>query len=200
MNCSSPIDAGILTDYWIGKLEASEEELVEEHLFACDDCGVRLREIIALADGIREVARKGNLLRIVDEEFLKRAANENLRIREYAPPAGGSVQCTVSSEDDLLIGRLTADLSSAEQLDLSLCNADGSEMMRLDDIPFRPHTDSVCFQQPIDYAKGAPSGVMIARLISTDESGETRLVGEYTFIHTRTIPGPAAGKHQSYTD
>ena len=192
MNCSSPIDVGILTDYWLGALVASEEELVEEHLFACDACGVRLREIIALANGIREVARQGNLLRIVDEEFLKRAANENLRIREYAPPAGGSVQCTVSTEDDLLIGRLTADLSSAKRLDLSLCNEDGNERMRLDDIPFRPHANSICFQQPIEFAKAAPSDVMIARLISTDQSGKKRLLGEYMFIHTRTIPGPAA--------
>jgi hypothetical protein len=192
MNCLNPINAELLADYWLGALAASDEESIEEHLFACDGCSRRLEEAVALANGIRNVARHGNLLRVVDDEFLKRAASENLRIREYAPPRGGSVQCTVAAEDDLLIGRLTADLSSAKRLDLSLYGGDGNERVRLDDIPFRPNADSICFQQPIDYAKAAPSDVMIARLLATDGSGEQRLIGEYTFVHTRTIPGPAA--------
>ena len=191
MSCSTPVDTGILTDYWLGILVAEEEESIEEHLFSCDTCGIRLQEVIALADGIRNVARQGNLLRIVDDEFLKRAAGENKRVREYAPPSGGSVQCTVSAEDDFLIGRLAADLSSARRIDLILSGDDGKEQGRLEDIPFRATVGSIAFQQPIEYAKGAPSGVMIARLVSTDGSGEKELLGEYTFVHTRTIPGPA---------
>ena len=190
MNCSSPIDFETLTDYWLGTITGAEEESIEEHMFACEACSHRLEEVVALANGLHNVARQGNLLRIVDDEFLKRAAGENLRIREYAPPRGGSVQCTVSADDDLLIGRLTADLSSAKRLDLSLCNADGNEFKRLDDIPFHSNAKSIVFQQPIDYAKAAPSEVMIARLVSTGDTREEELLGEYTFIHTRTIPGP----------
>jgi len=33
---------------------------------------------------------------------------------------------------------------------------------------------------------------MIARLISWDEQGRERLVGEYTFHHTRSLPGPGS--------
>ena len=44
----------------------------------------------------------------------------------------------------------------------------------------------------ITYAKAAPSETMIARLLGVGEAGEERLLGEYTFHHTRTIPGPAA--------
>ena len=51
---------------------------------------------------------------------------------------------------------------------------------------------SVIFQQPIGYAKAAPSETMIARLVAVDESHGERLFGEYTFNHTRTITGPAA--------
>ena len=32
---------------------------------------------------------------------------------------------------------------------------------------------------------------MIARLLAVDADGAERLLGEYTFHHTRTIPGPA---------
>jgi hypothetical protein len=33
---------------------------------------------------------------------------------------------------------------------------------------------------------------MIARLVAVDEVGAERLLGEYTFNHTRTMPGPGA--------
>jgi hypothetical protein len=33
---------------------------------------------------------------------------------------------------------------------------------------------------------------MIARVMGLDESGGERLLGEYTFNHTRRLPGPGA--------
>lgn len=191
MMCAEPIDAAVLADYWLGALAGAEEEAVEEHLFGCDACGARLRETIALAEGVKEVAREGNLLMIVTDTFLKQVAVEGLRVREYAPPRGGSVQCTVSTEDDFLIGRLHADLSGWSRLDLAICDERGAEKLRLADIPFRPESGGVAFQQPIGYAKAAPSEVMIARLMGRDDSGAESVVGEYTFVHTRTIAGPA---------
>lgn len=192
MSCTTPIDAAVLADYWLAALSTAEEEAVEEHLFSCDECGARLLEAIALADGVRELARQGDLLMVVSEAFLKRAAEEGLRVRQYTPPRGGSVQCTVSSDDDFLIGRLPADLSAAKRVDLCICDRRGVEQFRLADIPFRPESGGMAFQQPINYAKAAPSETMIARLIGFDEGGSEHLLGEYTFIHTRTIPGPAA--------
>lgn len=192
MSCVKPIDAAVLADYWLAALTGPEEEAVEEHLFACDECGARLSEVIALGDGIRNVARQGNLLMIVSDAFLKRAAEAGLRIREYAPPRGGSVQCTVSTEDDLLVGRLSADLSATKRLDLCICDRGGVEQFRLRDIPFRPESGKVTFQQPMNYAKAAPSETMIARLVSFGEADTEHQLGEYTFIHTRTISGPPA--------
>ncbi|PYS36499.1 MAG: hypothetical protein DMG14_24295 [Acidobacteria bacterium] len=192
MSCSRPIDAAVLSDYWFALLADSEEGAVEEHLLTCDECGQRLREVIAIAEGVRKLAREGSLLMVVTDAFLKRAAEQGMRIREYAPPAGGRVDCTVTAEDDLLIGRLAANLSAAKQIDLCICNAEGQEKIRLRDIPAHQAAGSVVFQQPIGYAKAAPSETMIARLVAVDESNGEHLLGEYTFTHTRTIPGPAA--------
>jgi hypothetical protein len=192
MICANPIDATVLADYWIAALTQAEETSIEEHLFYCDDCGAKLREMIALSNGVRNVTRSGNLLTVVSDQFLNRIAKQGLRIREYAPPRGGSVQCTVSTEDDFLIGRLTADLSAAKRVDLCICDRQGAERFRLPDIPFRPESGGVAFQQPIEYAKAASSETMIARLVTFDDAGVERLLGEYTFIHTRTIPGPGA--------
>jgi hypothetical protein len=192
MSCSRKIDVAVLADYWLAALPPSEEESVEAHLFGCAECSARLAEVIALAEGIRALAREANLLMTLSEEFVKRSAESGLRVRQYAPSAGGSVQCTVSVDDDMLIGRLAADLAGQKQIDLALCSEEGIEYARLADIPFQPRPSEILFQQPIQFAKGAPSQTMIARLLGRDESDAERLIGEYTFIHTRTIPGPPA--------
>ena len=157
MICTSPIDTALLADYWTAALTSSEEEAVEEHLFTCDECGTRLREVIALAEGVRNIALGGDLLMVVSDTFLKRVAEEGRHVREYAPPPGGMVECTVTAEDDFLIGRLAADLNATKRVDLCLCDRSGVEQVRLPDIPFRPTSGGVAFQQPINYAKAAPS-------------------------------------------
>lgn len=194
MNCAKLIDAVALADYWLGALPAPEEEAIEKHLLACDECGTRLREMIALGEAVRELARGGSLLMVVSEAFLTRVSEQGLRVREYAPPNGGDIACTVTERDDFLIGRLTANLSAAKRIDLSLCDERGVEKLRMSDVPFDPRAGSIAFQQSITYAKAAPSETMIARLVGFDEKLGERLLGEYTFRHTRTLAGPGGTK------
>lgn len=192
MSCSRPLDAAVLADYWLAALTKPEEEAAELHLLDCDQCGARLREVIALAEGVRKIAREGSLRMVVSDAFLKRAAQEGLRIREYSPPAGGGVQCTVTAEDDLLIARLAANLTGAKRVDLSLCDERGVEQLRLPDIPVQPGSGGIVYQESMTFAKAAPTNKMIARLVTVDEAGGERLLGEYTFNHTRSLPGPGA--------
>lgn len=191
-NCTVPVDAAVLSDYWLAALPTAEEEAVEEHLFQCDECGARLREVIALAEGLRNLARGASLRMVVSDEFLKRASEEGLRVRQYAPPRGGSVQCTVTAEDDILIGRLAANLKDTQRVDLSICDEGGAEQMRLRDIPVNPAAGGVIIQESIIFAKAAPTNKMILRLLNVDEAGDEKLLGEYTFNHTRSLPGPGA--------
>ena len=192
VNCSNPIDAAVLADYWLAVLAGPEEQAVEEHLLGCDRCGARLRETIALAEGIRSVAREGSLRMVVSDVFLKRAAEAGLRVREYAPPPGGGVQCTVTAEDDILVGRLAANLSEVKRVDLCICDERGVERLRLPDIPVNPGAGSVAYQESITFAKAAPTSKAIMRLVAFDEASGERLLGEYTFNHTRSLPGPGA--------
>ena len=190
MSCSNPVDATVLADYWLAALAGSEEEAVELHLLDCDECGARLREVIVLAEEVRKIAREGSLRMVVSDSFLKRLADEGLRIREYAPPAGGSVQCTVTAEDDFLIARLVANFTGARRVDLCLCDERGVEQGRMPDIPVQSGASNVVYQESITFAKTAPTNKMIMRLVALDEGGGERLLGEYTFDHTRTLPGP----------
>jgi hypothetical protein len=192
VHCSNPIDAALLADYWLAALGRSEEEAVELHLLDCDRCGERLREVIALAEGVRSLAREGSLRMVVSAAFLRRAAEEGLRVRQYAPPSGGGVQCTVTAEDDILVAHLAANLSAATRVDLCICDERRVEQARLRDIPVNPSSGGVVLQESITFAKAAPSHKMIARLVAIDEGGDERLLGEYTFNHTRSLPGPGA--------
>jgi hypothetical protein len=188
MSCASPIDPAVLADYWLAALPGDEEEAVEEHLLRCDRCGERLREVIALAEGVRDLARGGSLRMVVSDAYLRRAAEEGLRIREYAPARGGSVQCTVTAEDDILIGRLAANVSGANRVDLCFCDERGIERSRMRDIPVHSAASNVAFQESIATMKAAPTHTMIARLVAVDTTGGERLLGEYTFHHTRSLP------------
>jgi hypothetical protein len=191
-NCTNPVDTTVLADYWLAALSHAEEEGVEEHLFSCDECGDRLREVIALADGLRNLAREGSLQMVVSDVFLRRAAEEGLRVRQYAPPRGGGVQCTVTAEDNILIGRLAADLKSAMRVDLAFCDEHGAEQLRMRDIPVNPSAEHVIIQESMTFAKAMPTSTLIARLLAVDEAGSEQLLGEYTFNHTRSLPGPGA--------
>jgi hypothetical protein len=190
VGCSSPIDAAVLMDYWLAALPPAAEEAVEEHLLACGECGDRLRESIDLSESLRALARSGSLQVVISDQLVKLAGEAGLRVREYSPPPGGGVQCTVADDDDLLVARLAVDLTSASRVDLSWCDLRGVEHRRMTDIPIRADAGSVVCQQSITWAKASPTATMIARLVAVDERGDERLLGEYAFHHTRTIPGP----------
>ena len=190
IDCANPVDTDVLMDYWLAELSSAEEETVEQHLMTCDACGNRLREVIVLAERLGALTRSGLLQVVVSNQFVKHAADRGFHVREYAPQRGESIQCTVAADDDLLIARLAVDLTTASRVDLSWCDPRGIERQRMSDIPIRADAGSVICQQSVTWAKASPTSTMIARLLAVDESGRERVLGEYTFHHTRTIPGP----------
>jgi hypothetical protein len=186
--CAAPLDTALLMDYWLAILPAAEEERIEEHLMACDDCGDRLREAIVLADALRTLARSGSLRVVVSDRFVQHAGEAGRRVRRYAALPGSSVQCTVSADDDLLVASLAADLTSASRVDLRFYDVRGDEQRRMTDIPVRAGAGGVTFQESITFAKALQSEDLIVRLVAVDPGGIERLLGDYTFHHTRTIP------------
>ena len=82
----------------------------------------------------------------------------------------------------------------------SWCDSQGVEHLRMSDLPVRADASSVIVQQSITWAKASPSSTMIARLLEVDGHGGERLLGEYTFHHTRTIPGPPGDSTTAVTN
>ena len=188
--CETPVDPAVLADYWLALLPAAEEEIVEAHLFECDACGDRLRSAIEIAEALRVLARSGALRVILPENFIRHAAETGRRVRQYDFVPGQTVPCTISADDDLLVARFAVDLSGAERVDVSFRDPQGVERGRMNDIPVRSDARHVVFQESSTFAKAAPSSSMVARLLAVGADGEERLLGEYFFQHTRTIPGP----------
>ena len=189
-SCANPVEAATLMDYWLALLPSMDEDAIEEHLRTCDACGNRLREVISLSESLRTLARSGSLMVVVSDRFVKHAAATGLRVREYAPARGESIQCTVAADDDMLVARLAVDLATASRVDLSWCDPRGVEHQRMADISIDAEAGSVICQQSITWGKASPSMTLTARLLAVTETGEEHLLGEYTFNHTRTIPGP----------
>jgi len=189
MSCTSPLEPGLLADYWTALLPEAEVESVEEHLLACDECGERLRHVMALVNGVRAVARQGTIRLVVSDAFVRRGMEEGLRVRQYELSAGGSVHCTVTEDDDWLISRLTADLGASTRVDMSLCDASGVERLRLKDVPIGEGRRDVVYQESMAFAKASGTQTLHVRLIDVGKDGE-RVLAEYDFHHTRSLPGP----------
>src|SRR5262245_64407568 len=76
---------------------------------------------------------------------------------------GGSVECTVTSSDDLVAARLAADLRGAEQVDLVKCDAEGREENRLKDITVSASAQEVVLLERIDRVRALPACVQRVR-------------------------------------
>ena len=42
LHCKSPLDPALLADYWTEDLDVEQEDVVEEHLMACETCSREL--------------------------------------------------------------------------------------------------------------------------------------------------------------
>ena len=73
-----------------------------------------------LGDGIQQVTRAGDVHAVLTAAFIRRLQQSGVRVREYRLQPGGSVNCTVAPEDDLVVAHLHAPLGDVERLDLLL--------------------------------------------------------------------------------
>lgn len=181
--CTSPLSDETLLDHWLWEPSDEPRPDVEEHLLGCAECSRALERLVALADAIRDVARAGEIQAIVSPAFLERVAREGLRLREHWLMPGGSIECSVAPEDDVLVARLTADVGDAARVDVVWVGADGAEQHRLTDVPLHGAMRDVVWVQRIGDIRALPKTTLRARLVAVDDRGE-RLLAEYTLHHT----------------
>jgi len=182
MTCNEPIDFETLVAWWLGEVPAEREAALEEHLFGCAACTARLEELVALASGVRAAVENGRVTLVVSPPFVEAMRAAGLRLRDYRLGPGGSVNCTISGEDDAVISRLQAPLAGVKRLDLVRMR-DGVPSARVADVPFDPATGEVLVVPSAAWLKTMPAFTMRMQLIAVGEAGDEQ-IGEYTFNHS----------------
>jgi hypothetical protein len=169
-----------LLAYWLDELGEPEAAEVEEHLFGCDACSARLRELLALRDSVRRALHESRFGTAVSAGFVQHLKDSGLRIREYLPEAGGSVMCTMAPDDDFIVSRLRAPLAGVRQLDLVW--EDSGMQHRLVHVPFDPAANEVTFIPSVTMVRSLGAASQRARLVAVNLDSE-RVIAEYTFNH-----------------
>jgi len=92
------------------------------------------------------------------------------------------VVCTVTPDDDLLVGHIEGDFRGISRLDLVWLGHGESER-RIHDVPVNPEAGELILVQSMPVMRALGAARARLRLLAQEPQGE-RLVGEYTFNHT----------------
>jgi len=185
IKCAAPTPTATLLAYWLQELAGTEEAELEEHLFACEDCNARLRDLASLGDGIKHVARAGTLHAVLSAPYVERLQGVGVRVRKYDLQPGGSVNCTATRDDDLVVAYLRAPLLGVARLDLLVHDSVTNARWRLEDIPFDADASRVVLAPSVVELRRSPKTTQTMQLVAVAGSDE-RQIAEYTFNHTPT--------------
>ena len=171
-----------LLQYWLGELDEPQEARLDEHLFACSACSERLRTLVDLGAAIRSEFVSGTLNVVLPEPFMRAVKEAGLRVREYTLDPGGSVACTVTPDDDLVVAYLHAPLRDVRRLDI-LIDDTTSGKHRANDVAFDPARNGLVAVTSTSYLRTLGYSQQRVRLVAVDGADE-RVIGDYTFNHS----------------
>jgi predicted anti-sigma-YlaC factor YlaD len=89
--CDAPVSDDDLLDYWTAAIAGTDAERIEEHLFACGECGARLDAMASLGSGLAALVRRGRVSGIVSRSLLNRIQRDGGQVRLYTISPGESV-------------------------------------------------------------------------------------------------------------
>jgi len=180
-SCTTPVSTQDLLAYWLDKLDDAQESRLDEHVFACAECSERLRTIASLGAAIRNELLRGDFGFVLPAAFIRRLKDSGLRVREYSLDPGGSVSCTVTPEDDLVVAHMRAPLHDVRRLDM-LMEDSVAGSMRLNDVAFDPAGGGVTMVPSVAFLRTLRHERQRVRLVAVD-GVEERVIADYTFNH-----------------
>ncbi len=180
--CDSPIAEDALVDYWIGGVNAADEEAIEAHLFACGDCTARLAGIASLTAGVAALARQGRISGLISRSLINRLQREGVALRQYSVSPGETVPCTVFPGDDLVVTSLRGDFSATQAVTVSVTGLGPSSTQEFSELPVSRAESEVFFAFPGAFVRRLPSTRVEITVTSAD--GDASLIGRYVLDHT----------------
>ncbi len=177
--CTTPTQD--LLAYWLGELDAAAESRFDEHLFACASCSKRLRAVASLGAAIRNELLRGDFGFVLPAAFIDRLKESGLHVREYDLEPGGSVSCTVTPDDDLVVAHMRAPLRDVRRLDLLIQDSVAGSV-RANDVAFDPAADGLTMVPSVAFLRTLRHAQQRVRLVAVD-GVEERVIADYTFNH-----------------
>lgn len=174
-----------LTDYAAGEMPASEAAALEEHLFACADCGARAAELDGLVHAIPRAVRSAEVGGFVTDAVLNRLGREGVRVRTYALSPGAVVPCAVWDDDELMALRLRGDFGGVSEITLSLRVA-GTEVSRTTGHIAATAHGEVIVVHPAARIRQLPV-TEVELVLVAHEDGQERPIGSYTLVHEGSL-------------
>lgn len=179
--CTEPLPSSELLEYWLGELDAAAEHRCDEHLFQCGACSSRLHALVELGAAIRAEFKRGVWNIVLPEPFIGRVKSSGLRVREYAMDPGGSVACTITRDDDLVVSYLRVPLSDVRRLDV-LIDSSAIGKVRANDVPFDPTADGLVAVTSSVFLRTLQHATQRVQLVAVDGVHE-RVIADYTYNH-----------------
>jgi hypothetical protein len=174
------LSPAVLADYAAGDVTEREALSIEEHLFACADCGGRAADLDALVHGVQDAMRSAEVGGFTTDEILNRLARDGVRVRSFTLVPGAVVPCAVWEGDELMALRLRADMGDARELTVSQ-RVGGTEVVRASGQPAGARGE-VIFAQPAAWVRQLPE-VEVEVVLAVRDGDEEHTVGTYTLVH-----------------
>lgn len=185
--CTAPTPVATLIAYWLGELDGVREAQLEEHLLGCEACSANLGQLVRVGEGIRHATRAGSVHAVLPAAFIQRLQASGVRVREYRLQPGGSVNCTVAPEDDLVVAHLHAPLRDVQRLDLLFDDVTSGARWRVEDVAFDPAADEVALASNTTDLRRLPVTTQHLQLVAVERAAE-RVIADYTFNHSPYSP------------
>lgn len=170
-----------LTDYAAGELPAAEAAAIEDHLFACADCGARATRFEALLQAIRPAVRSAEVGGFVTDAVLNQLSRDGIRVRTFALSPGDVVACAVWDEDELMALRLRGDFGGSSEVTLSQRVA-GAEVSRTSGQVAASSHGEIIYVVSAGWIRQLPV-VEVEVVLTAYKAGAEPTVGTYTLLH-----------------
>jgi hypothetical protein len=117
------------------------------------------------------------------QEFAGQLTAAGLRVREYRLPPQGSVACTITPQDDLVVAHLEAPLADVQRLDVVIHEVEADLTFRLGDVAFNPASGEVLLVPKASDLRHRGRSTQRVELVAVSGTGD-RVLGQYVFNHT----------------
>jgi hypothetical protein len=183
--CPRPLDVAALLAWWHGDALATEQDALEEHLFACAHCFARMQQLQGLMESVRQVVREGATASVaLTHAAVERLAHDGVPVREYRVPPNGAINCNASRARVQLL-HLELPPGDDARLDLVFEPSSGAAY-RLEDLPADRPRGEIALAFSGEEIRRLPDQLLELHLLAVDAAGERELA-RYTLRHSARL-------------